>query len=134
MYCFRLTTILFSVVTSCCGRIFMDGAHLCRAGAPWRVWLPAGRSLLDEHGESRAGPEWSDAWAGHRCSHDSSGGPAGRKGPVTDGHQPRAYRRSGPVLPRSRRQVDQRIALAATRPAFGGQRWWFIDDGRRVAL
>ena len=32
-----------------------------------------------------------------------------------------------------RRQVDQRITLTATRPGFGGQRWWFIDDGRRVA-
>jgi hypothetical protein len=31
-----------------------------------------------------------------------------------------------------RRQVDQRVALAATRPGFGGERWWFVDDGRRV--
>jgi hypothetical protein len=26
-----------------------------------------------------------------------------------------------------------RVALAATRPRFGDERWWFIDDGRRVA-
>jgi hypothetical protein len=32
-----------------------------------------------------------------------------------------------------RRQVDQWVALAATRPGFGGERWWFVDDGRRVA-
>jgi hypothetical protein len=31
-----------------------------------------------------------------------------------------------------RRQVDQRVALAATRPGFGGERYWFVDDGRRV--
>ena len=32
-----------------------------------------------------------------------------------------------------RRQVNQRATLAATRPGFGGARWWFVDDGRRVA-
>ena len=32
-----------------------------------------------------------------------------------------------------RRQVDQRVALVTTRPGFGGARWWFVDDGRRVA-
>ncbi len=32
-----------------------------------------------------------------------------------------------------RRQADQRVALTATRPGFGGERWWFVDDGRRVA-
>jgi hypothetical protein len=32
-----------------------------------------------------------------------------------------------------RRQVDQWVALTATRPGFGGERWWFVDDGRRVA-
>jgi hypothetical protein len=31
-----------------------------------------------------------------------------------------------------RRQVDQHISLTATRPGFGGERWWFVDDGRRV--
>jgi hypothetical protein len=31
-----------------------------------------------------------------------------------------------------RRQVDQRVVLATTRPGFGGARWWFVDDGRRV--
>ena len=30
-----------------------------------------------------------------------------------------------------RRQVDQWVALAATRPGFGGERWWFVDEGRR---
>jgi hypothetical protein len=32
-----------------------------------------------------------------------------------------------------RRQVDQWVALTATRPGFGGERWWFVEDGRRVA-
>ncbi len=32
-----------------------------------------------------------------------------------------------------RRQIDQTISLAATRTGFGGERWWFIDDGRCVA-
>ena len=32
-----------------------------------------------------------------------------------------------------RRQADQHISLTATRPGFGGERWWFVDDGRRVA-
>ena len=32
-----------------------------------------------------------------------------------------------------RSQVDQWVALAATRPSFGDERWWFVDDGRRVA-
>ena len=32
-----------------------------------------------------------------------------------------------------RRQVEQSIGLAATRPGFGGERFWFVDDGRRVA-
>ena len=31
-----------------------------------------------------------------------------------------------------RRQADQRVELATTRPGFGGERWWFVDDGRRV--
>ena len=31
-----------------------------------------------------------------------------------------------------RRQADQRISLTATRPGFGGERWWFVDDGRRM--
>lgn len=33
----------------------------------------------------------------------------------------------------SRTQVDQRVPLAATRPGFGGMRWWFVESGRRVA-
>jgi hypothetical protein len=32
-----------------------------------------------------------------------------------------------------RRQVDQLVALAMTHPGFGGERYWFVDDGRRVA-
>jgi hypothetical protein len=32
-----------------------------------------------------------------------------------------------------RRQIDQLVALTVTRPGFGGERWWFVDDGRRVA-
>ena len=32
-----------------------------------------------------------------------------------------------------RRQVDQRATLAATRPGFGEERYWFADDGRRAA-
>jgi hypothetical protein len=32
-----------------------------------------------------------------------------------------------------RRQVDQHVALTVTRPGFGGERWWFVDDGRRAA-
>ena len=32
-----------------------------------------------------------------------------------------------------RRQVDQQVAIVATRPGFGGSRLWFVDDGRRVA-
>ena len=39
---------------------------------------------------------------------------------------------SVPSAGESRRQVDQQILLAATRPGFGGARWWFLDDGRRV--
>jgi hypothetical protein len=31
-----------------------------------------------------------------------------------------------------RRQADQRVALTVTRPGFGGERYWFVDDGRRV--
>jgi hypothetical protein len=27
------------------------------------------------------------------------------------------------------RQVDQRVALATTRPSLGGERWWFVDGG-----
>ncbi len=40
---------------------------------------------------------------------------------------------SAPSAESSRTQVDQRVPLAATRPGFGGMRWWFIENGRRVA-
>lgn len=40
---------------------------------------------------------------------------------------------SSPSEAGHRIQVDQRVPLAATRPGFGGARWWFIEHGRRVA-
>jgi transposase len=45
---------------------------------------PACQSFLDDHGESRADPEWSNTRTGHRCSHGSSGEPGGRNGPATE--------------------------------------------------
>ena len=39
---------------------------------------------------------------------------------------------STPMPDGTRRQVDQRVTLTATRPGFGGARWWFVDDGLRV--
>jgi hypothetical protein len=32
-----------------------------------------------------------------------------------------------------RQQVDQQVALTTTRPGFGGFRYWFVEEGRRVA-
>jgi hypothetical protein len=53
---------------------------------------------------------------------------------MTNAGEGRLRLRFSTLDPRSgdRRQVDQRVALAATRPGFGGERYWFADDGRRA--
>lgn len=57
--------------------------HFC-ALPRQRLGCPTGKSLLDDRGESRPGPEWSDARPVVRSPPRSSGGLGGRDGPVTD--------------------------------------------------